>query len=266
MAQCIEISAKTIDAAIEKGLSELSLQREDVTVEVLENPKSGFLGIGATPAKILMTVLGSDGAVPAKKEEKKAEKTEKKIEKKVEKQIEKEEKKKKETVPATGDAAEFLSKVLTFICEDVHLEQHKCSDEGTVSFEIVGENLGGIIGRRGETLDALQHLANLAVNRSGKEKVRVLLDAENYREKREESLAKFADRAASQVLKYKRSKALEPMNAYERHIIHAALQNMENISTSSVGTDPNRRVIINYTGPDARPSRPPRRRYNNYNK
>ncbi len=267
MAQSIEISAKTIDAAIEKGLFELSLQREDVTVEVLENPKSGFLGIGATPAKILMTVLGSDGAVPAKKEEKKAEKAEKKIEKKAEKQVVKEEKKeKKETVPATGDAAEFLSKVLSFICEDVRLEQHKCSDEGTVSFEIVGENLGGIIGRRGETLDALQHLANLAVNRSGKEKVRVLLDAENYREKREESLAKFADRAASQVLKYKRSKALEPMNAYERHIIHASLQNRENISTSSVGTDPNRRVIINYTGPDARPSRPPRRRYNNYNK
>lgn len=264
MAQSIEISAKTIDAAIEKGLSELSLQREDVTVEVLENPKSGFLGIGATPAKILMTVLGSEGATPAKKAEKKAEKAEKKIEKKEEKQVEKEVK--KETVPATGDAAEFLSKVLSFICEDVRLEQHKASEEGTVSFEIVGENLGGIIGRRGETLDALQHLANLAVNRSGKEKVRVLLDAENYREKREESLAKFADRAASQVLKYKRSKALEPMNAYERHIIHASLQNRENISTSSVGTDPNRRVIINYTGPDARPSRPPRRRYNNYNK
>ena len=264
MAQSIEISAKTIDAAIEKGLSELSLQREDVTVEVLENPKSGFLGIGATPAKILMTVLGSEGATPAKKAEKKDEKAEKKIEKKEEKQVEKEVK--KETVPATGDAAEFLSKVLSFICEDVRLEQHKASEEGTVSFEIVGENLGGIIGRRGETLDALQHLANLAVNRSGKEKVRVLLDAENYREKREESLAKFADRAASQVLKYKRSKALEPMNAYERHIIHASLQNRENISTSSVGTDPNRRVIINYTGPDARPSRPPRRRYNNYNK
>ena len=253
MAQSIEITAKTIDAAIEKGLSELSLQREDVTVEVLENPKSGFLGIGATPAKILMTVIGSDEAAPSVKEEKKEEK-----------QIKKEEN--KETVPATGEAAEFLSNVLSFICKDVHLEQLKSSDEGTVSFEIVGENLGGIIGRRGETLDALQHLANLAVNRSGKEKIRVLLDAENYREKREESLAKFADRAASQVLKYKRSKALEPMNAYERHIIHASLQNRENISTSSVGTDPNRRVIINYTGPDARPSRPPRRRYNNYNK
>ncbi len=264
MAQSIEVSAKTIDAAIEKGLSELNLSREDVTVEVLENPKSGFLGIGAVPAKILMTVLGSEKSVPAKKEEKKEAK-------KAEKPAKTEEKKpaapKKETVPATGDAAEFLSKVLSFICADAHLEQHKSSEDGTVSFEIVGENLGGIIGRRGETLDALQHLANLAVNRGSSEKVRVLLDAENYREKREESLAKFAERAASQVLKYKRSKALEPMNAYERHIIHASLQNKENISTSSVGTDPNRRVIINYTGPDARPSRPPRRRYNNnYNK
>ena len=257
MAQSIEVSAKTIDAAIEKGLAELSLSREDVTVEVLENPKSGFLGIGASPAKILMTVLGTDGVAPTKKEEKKAEKSVKKEEKK--------EEKKKETVPPTGDAAEFLSKVLSFICADVRLEQLKCDEDSTVSFEIVGENLGGIIGRRGETLDALQHLANLAVNRGSSEKVRVLLDEENYSQKREESLSKFAERAASQVLKYKRSKALEPMNAYERHIVHVTLQNRENISTSSVGTDPNRRVIINYTGPEARPSRPPRRRYNNNN-
>jgi len=263
MARSIEVSAKTIDLAIEKGLSELSLSREEVTVEVLENPKAGFLGIGAVPAKILMTVLSDESG---KKAEKKAEKkTEKKTEKKeaettAPKEI-KEEKYvvSKDAVPATGDAAEFLTKVVSFICDDASVYMIPGADEGTEALEIVGPNLGGIIGRRGETLDALQHLANLVVNRKNEGKTRIMLDAENYRAKRSESLEKFAQRAASQVLKYKRNKALEPMNAYERHIVHVALQDMENISTSSVGVEPNRRIIINYTGPDARPPR--RRRF-----
>lgn len=251
MAHSIEVSAKTIDAAIEKGLEELGRAREDVTVEVLENPKSGFLGIGAAPAKILMTVIGD---FAPKKAEKKEE---------TRKEIKKEEKPaapKRATVPAEGAAAEFLTNVISMINDKAGIEKLESTEEGTESFEIVGENLGGIIGRRGETLDALQHLANLVVNRSSETKVRVLLDAENYRAKRTETLGKFAQRAAFQAIKYKRNKALEPMNAYERHIIHVSLQGMENISTSSVGTEPNRRVIINYTGPDARPYRP-RRRY-----
>lgn len=248
MSRSIEISAKTIDDAIEKGLLELSVEREDVTVEVLENPKSGFLGIGAVSAKILMTVLNADGTVDAP-EKKAPEKKEKKAVS---------EKKKTTDAPATGDAAEFLTEVLGFICQDAHIEQKESDAEGTVSLEIVGEHLGGIIGRRGETLDALQHLTNLVVNRKSEGKVRIMLDAENYRAKRCESLERFAQRAAAQAIKYKRNKALEPMNAYERHIVHVALQDMENISTSSVGVEPNRRVIINYTGPDARPYR---RRY-----
>lgn len=257
MARSIEVSAKTIDAAIENGLSELGLEREEVTVEVIDNPKSGFFGIGAVPAKILMTVLSDEEEAPVKEEKAAVKKAApvKKEEKKAEKA------KKEEKAPIKGDessdAEEFLSKVVSFICEDAHIEK-KADENGSVTYEIVGENLGGLIGRRGETLDALQHLANLAVNRKGEEKIRIMLDAENYREKRTESLQKFAQRAAASVLKYKRNKALEPMNAYERHIIHVALQDMENISTSSVGNEPNRRVIINYTGPDARP---PRRRY-----
>ena len=257
MARSIEVSAKTIDAAIENGLSELGLEREEVTVEVIDNPKSGFFGIGAVPAKILMTVLSDEEEAPVKEEKAAVKKAApvKKEEKKAEKA------KKEEKAPIKGDesddAEEFLSKVVSFICEDAHIEK-KADETGSVTYEIVGENLGGLIGRRGETLDALQHLANLAVNRKGEEKIRIMLDAENYREKRTESLQKFAQRAAASVLKYKRNKALEPMNAYERHIIHVALQDMENISTSSVGNEPNRRVIINYTGPDARP---PRRRY-----
>ena len=259
MARSIEVSAKTIDAAIEKGLAELGLEREEVTVEVITNPKSGFLGFGAVPAKILMTVFGEEEPAPVKEEVKAPKKAEKK-------EVKREEKKpapakKEEKAPIKGekssDAEEFLSKVISYICEDAHVEV-KEGEDGSFTYEIVGEHLGGLIGRRGETLDALQHLVNLAVNRKGEGKTRIMLDAENYRAKRSDSLEKFAQRAAASVLKYKRNKALEPMNAYERHIVHVALQDMENISTSSVGNEPNRRVIINYTGPDARP---PRRRY-----
>lgn len=248
MARKIEVTGKTIDDAIEKGLLELGLEREDVTVEVLENPKSGFLGIGAVPAKILMKEFSLDGDDEAEEEIKPVAEAPAKKEKK--------EKKEKEVkavaASADGDdAKEFLTKVLSYICDDAHVEEKK-GEDGFVSLEIVGPHLGGIIGRRGETLDALQHLTNLVCNRGSSEKRRISLDAENYRAKRSESLDRFARRAASQVLKYKRNKALEPMNAYERHIVHVALQGMENISTSSVGVEPNRRVIINYTGPDAR--------------
>ncbi len=246
MAKSIEVVAKTIDLAIEKGLAELSLAREDVTVEVLENPKSGFLGFGASPAKILMTVL-EDEPVEVKKPEKKFEK----------KAAPAPKEKKVVATSSNADAEEFLKNVLGFITSGATLEKRE-DEEGNVKLEIVGESLGGIIGGRGETLDALQHLANLVANKGSNEKVRISLDAENYRAKRSESLEKFAQRAAFQACKYKRNKVLEQMNAYERHIIHMALQDMENISTSSVGTEPNRRVVINYTGPDARP---PRRRY-----
>ncbi len=246
MGRSIEISAKTIDDAIEKGLAELGLERENVTVEVLENPKSGFFGIGGSLAKILMTELGEDGEpLPVEKTEVIPAKPAK----------EKKEKKAKVTEGEKSDAREFLQNVLSFICDDAEIKEIG-REEGFLKLEVVGSRLGGIIGRRGETLDALQHLANLVENRQGGEKVRISLDAENYRAKRAEALEKFAHRAADQVLKYKRNKALEPMNAYERHIIHVALQGVENISTSSVGSDPTRRVVISYTGPDAQ------RRYN----
>ena len=248
MARSIEVSAKTIDLAIEKGLSELSLSREEVTVEVLENPKAGFLGIGAVPAKILMTVLSDESG---KKAEKKAEKkTEKKTEKKeaettAPKEI-KEEKYvvSKDAVPATGDAAEFLTKVVSFICDDASVYMIPGADEGTEALEIVGPNLGGIIGRRGETLDALQHLANLVVNRKNEGKTRIMLDAENYRAKREEALRKLAVRMANRAKKSGRRVALEPMNPNERRILHSALQNDPEVTTHSEGEEPYRRVII----------------------
>ena len=110
-----------------------------------------------------------------------------------------------------------------------------------------GEKLGALIGRRGETLDAIQQLTNYSVNRRSESKgIRVQVDAEGYREKREQSLERLAAKVASKVVKYRRNVTLEPMNAYERHIIHAALQDTPNVTTFSVGTEPNRRIIVSY--------------------
>ena len=108
-----------------------------------------------------------------------------------------------------------------------------------------GQGLGAIIGRRGETLDAIQQLTSYSVNRTGS-RVRVQLDAENYRAKREQSLESLARKVAAKVTRYRRSVTLEPMNAYERHVIHAALQDVPGVNTYSIGSEPNRRVVVSY--------------------
>ncbi len=119
-------------------------------------------------------------------------------------------------------------------------------EENTYKVELVGEDLGYLIGRRGDTLDAIQHLSNYSINRGVEGHIRINVDAEDYRAKREDSLRKYARKKAQQVLKARRRTTLEPMNAYERHVIHAALQDMENITTYSTGTEPNRRVVVEY--------------------
>ena len=119
-------------------------------------------------------------------------------------------------------------------------------ENGSYKVDLVGDDLGYLIGRRGDTLDAIQHLANYAINRDVDGHVRINVDAEAYREKREESLRRYARKKAQQVLKARRRTTLEPMNAYERHVIHAALQDMDNITTHSTGVEPNRRVVIEY--------------------
>ncbi len=120
------------------------------------------------------------------------------------------------------------------------------ADENTYKVELVGEDLGYLIGRRGDTLDAIQHLANYTINREVEGHIRINVDAEDYRQKREDSLRRYARKKAQQVLKARRRTTLEPMNAYERHVIHATLQEMDNITTYSTGTEPNRRVVIEY--------------------
>ena len=196
----------------------------------------------------------------APKTEKKVEKAEKKVEKKVEKaekKVEKAEKKaeKKEVAPKTYAPAEagsieekievFIKGLLEKMGSDAVPHAWK-ENENTYKVDLVGEDLGYLIGRRGDTLDAIQHLANYTVGRNTEGHIRINVDAEAYREKREDSLRRYARKKAQQVLKARRRTTLEPMNAYERHVIHAALQDMENITTHSTGTEPNRRVVIEY--------------------
>lgn len=136
----------------------------------------------------------------------------------------------------------FLESVFEKMNVDVDIEKYE--DEESVLFKISGKDSGIIIGRRGETLDALQYLTSLVVNKSSKKYMRVTIDIENYRKKREETLARLARRLADKVVKYRRNISLEPMNPYERRIIHSTLQNNEYVETYSVGEDPNRKVVI----------------------
>ena len=188
----------------------------------------------------------------APKTEKKVEKTEKKVEKKAEKAEKKVEKKAEPKVYAPAEEGSTEQKIEVFI---KGLLEKMGSDavphcvkenDNTYKVELVGKDLGYLIGRRGDTLDAIQHLANYTVNRDVEGHIRINVDAESYREKREDSLRRYARKKAQQVLKARRRTTLEPMNAYERHVIHAALQDMENITTHSTGTEPNRRVVIEY--------------------
>ena len=158
-----------------------------------------------------------------------------------------------ELAPYTpAEAGSVEEKIETFIkgllehMDSKAVPQCRKVDGNTYKVDLVGDDLGYLIGRRGDTLDAIQHLANYTVNRDVEGHIRINVDAESYREKREDSLRRYARKKAQQVLKARRRTTLEPMNAYERHVIHAALQDMENITTHSTGTEPNRRVVIEY--------------------
>ena len=320
MEKSIITTGKTIEAAVEAALTQLGLTRDDISYQVLALPKSGFLGIGAVPAKVQVTYEAPDlkPAAPVEKKaevkaepkveaaprialssasrskpkaeapkaepkaeapkakpvekkpepvktEKKVEKAEKKVEKKaekVEKKVEKKAEKKPEAPKAeapvvertyapaeAGSNEEKIEQFIKGLLENMGSQAvpHAWAEsENSYRVDLTGEGLGFLIGRRGETLDAIQHLANYAVNRSIDGHVRINVDAECYREKREDSLRRYARKKAQQVLKNRRRTTLEPMNAYERHVIHASLQDMDNITTHSTGTEPNRRVVIEF--------------------
>ena len=319
-------TGKTIDLAIQAALDALHMDRDSVSVEVLENAKTGFLGIGASPAKVRVTyevpdepgrpspALSSASRSKPKKKETPAAKAAKVVdlpkaapkppvqvvaepEPREEEQpaaetreqqprqegsrsrrnhnnrrrsgnknhnkpavnaeaepaapvAEAPEAEPKEYAPAEPGSMEerieqFIQGLLQHMGSDA-VPHAVMTKEDTYQVELVGENLGMLIGRRGDTLDAIQHLTNYSINRDATKRSRINVDAECYRAKREESLKRLARKVAGKVVRYRRNITLEPMNAYERHVIHSALQEVEGVSTFSTGTEPNRRVVVSY--------------------
>ena len=290
MEKSIVTTGKTIDLAVEAALTQLGLDRDSVSVLVLAQAKSGFLGIGASPAKVQVTyevpdpipeapksALGAASRSKPKAPKKEAPKAEPKKEapkaepkkeapkaepkKEAPKAEPKKEAPKAEpkkeapktpkvyTPAAAGSVEEKIEVFLKGLLEQMGSQAvpHASKvDDTTYEVELVGEDLGYLIGRRGDTLDAIQHLCNYSVGRNVEGHIRINVDAEDYRQKREDSLRRYAQKKAQQVLKAHRRTTLEPMNAYERHVIHASLQDVDRITTYSVGSEPNRRVVIEY--------------------
>ena len=294
MEKTLVATGKTIELAIASALTQLGLDRDSVSVQVLAQAKSGFLGFGAQPAKVQVAYEAPDPAPQAPKSAlSSASRSKPKAAAPVQKpqvpqqEVPKQEVKKpeapkpqkaeapkppkapkveapkapkepkveapkapREFVPAApGSVEEKIEVFLKGLLEHMGSAAvpHAWKDgEDSYRVELTGEDLGYLIGRRGDTLDALQHLCNYSVNRSVDGHIRISVDAEDYRQKREESLRRYARKKAQQVLKAHRRTTLEPMNAYERHLVHATLQDMDRITTHSVGTEPNRRVVIEY--------------------
>ncbi len=222
MIKSIEVTGKTEDEAIASALRELGKERDEVSVEILERAKSGFLGLGASPAKVRVSY---------------------------------------EVVDTQRSKVErYLRGLLDYMGVEADIDIAE-NDNGGLVAKLSGNGMGAVIGRRGETLDAIQHLVNYSVNRGNDKRMHISVDAENYRSKREESLVHLAEKMAAKAVKYKRSMALEPMNSYERHVIHTALQNYEGVSTSSTGTEPNRRVVVSYEKPETHSNKPSSREW-----
>ena len=295
MIKFIDVTGKTEDEAIQSALAQLGMDRDDVSVEILERAKSGFLGIGSAPARVRVSYDDGKAEEAVKPAEKPAApKPEKKVEpsaapkavpmyapevlQKKDPRAAKEERsgrpareERRERAPRAERAERPAPQPKPIVdlgeeCRDEKSEQIRSflkgllehmdsaaeikiyeSEKGRYKVYLEGEKLGALIGRRGETLDAIQQLTNYSINRgSEKNRVRVQVDAENYREKREQSLERLAEKVAGKVTKYRRNVTLEPMNAYERHVIHTALQDTPGVTTFSIGTEPNRRVVVSY--------------------
>ena len=275
----IEATGKTIEEAKRNALAQLGLGEDEVSMEVLDRGKTGLFGLfGASPARVRVSYgLEEEPAVPAappvrpaaaKPKAQEPQSVPRPAAERVERG-ERPERKKVRPEPAVQAAVSEPTPVpkedLGPVCDDekaqkitaflTGLLEHMESqarvkvykpEEGRYKVILEGEKLGQLIGRRGETLDAIQQLTSYCVNRSGEKRVRIHVDAENYRAKREQSLQSLARKVAAKVVRNRRNVTLEPMNAYERHVIHTALQDVEGVSTYSMGTEPNRRVIVAY--------------------
>ncbi|AXL21281.1 hypothetical protein CJ260_02110 [Megasphaera sp. ASD88] len=260
----IEATGKTIEDAVRSGLVRLGLMEEEVTIEVLAEPKSGFLGFGSKPAKVRLTEKARKNApiYDIEEEERKAappaepkaaeaapaeDVTAETPEEPVEEPAAVEAEPAEETFTAEEAAAKakaFLQDVLRNMGIEVMIEKMIKSDK--IILHLHGKNLGILIGKHGQTLDALQYLTNLTTNQGEETRHFIMLDVENYRQRREETLKQLAVRLAGRVKRSGEKVVLEPMNGYERKIIHVALQNEAHVRTESEGQDPYRHVVIYY--------------------
>ncbi len=201
-----EVVAKSADEAIEQALTQLNTTIDEVEIEIFEESAKGMFGLfKAKEVRVVVTL-------------------------------------KDVLVPIESVADTFLNTVLKTMKMNAQLKIELKPD--ALHIDLSGDDMAVLIGRRGQTLDALQYLVSLVVNRHRENYLRVVLDTENYRQKREESLIKLANKLAFKAKKYRKDVVLEPMNPYERRIIHSALQDQKNISTRSEGEEPNRKVVI----------------------
>ena len=323
MLKWIETTGRSEEDAIAAALFQLGLDRDDVSVEVIERAKSGFLGFGSNPAKVRVSYHEVDGVARPITDEVPVEKETPREEPKKQAAVPaakvapaptaKEAPKKEETPAAPAEEETILSAkpgmtpprarqprperrerprrqesrlqegdevligsapapaprepvtmdpaapdderanriraFLTGLMEHMKVQATPeifITNEGNYKVILQGQDLGAIIGRRGETLDAIQQLTSYTVNRGQSKRVRIHVDAEGYRAKREESLQRLAIKVAGKVMKYRKNMTLEPMNAYERHVIHTALQDYKGVTTYSTGVEPNRRTVVAY--------------------
>ena len=200
----IEISAKTVDEAITEAIIKLGTTHDKIEYEVIENGSAGFLGIGK-----------KDAVIKARKKN-----------------------------DTQDNIREFLGKVFDAMNLTVEVILEKEENSNVVNVELKGDDMGVLIGKRGQTLDSLQYLTNLAVNKNAEEYVKVKIDTEDYRKRRRETLENLAKNIAYKVKRTKRPVSLEPMNPFERRVIHSALQNDKFVTTHSEGEEPYRHVVV----------------------
>ena len=284
-------TGKTVEEAIEAAYEKAGVDREYVTVEIVERPKKKFFGLKTVPATA-KAIIDEDywnkmfgvkkAEAPKKKEVKKEQKpkTEKPVQEQPKKQEPKQEKPKKEQKPQQpkkpepkkevktaeakieeaskeevkvlapevlerkgSDAANYIKEVLVALGYP-DAEVTYAQKDGMIVLQLSGDEMGAVVGRRGDNLDAMQYLASLVANKSEGSYVRVVLDIDDYRSKREASLRAYARKTASNVVKSGRSMTLEPMNPYERRIVHSTVQTVNGATSKSIGSEPNRRVVI----------------------
>ena len=263
MMEYIEVSAKTIDDAILEAAIQLGTTRDKVAYEVICQGSTGFLGIGSKKAVIKAHAKSEEEMEASLKAEKEVEKILEKVNEKEVKPVKekqpvvKQEKAKAEAKPETKseskeevktadpeDVKEFLRKVFAAMDMEVTISVTENPEEHEMNIELDGADMGVLIGKRGQTLDSLQYLTSLVVNKGSDEYIRVKVDTENYRERRKATLENLAKNISHKVKRTRKPVALEPMNPYERRVIHSALQNDKFVCTHSEGEEPYRHVVV----------------------